>query len=236
MVLDEEGKPERLSNGSIKAYSMVLRAPQVDRLDNWTAMGLRGTGSGEFTARNAFVVSSWSASILSDTPVSLPLYRFPVFCLLALGVAAVALGVARLAIDSLITLANEKLPQGGKRLLAERQSIQLSIARSEARLRSARQFLLSAVDAAWVAAIDGTLTVELRRDLRLATTHATSECTTVVETMFSCAGGDAVFASSPLQRCLRDIRVASQHVMVGESTYEMVGRMFLGLPTDTSML
>ncbi len=236
MVLDDAGNADRLPSGSINVHSMLLDKAQVQILNNWTAMGLRGSGSGEFLVENAFVPADRSASIMSDTPLPLPLYKFPIFCLLALGVAAVALGVARLAIESLVTLSHEKSPQGSQRPLAERQSIQLQVARSEARLRAARQFLLSTVDVAWAAADDNRLVLDIRRDLRLATTYATKEAVTVVEAMYDCAGGDAVFASSPLQRCLRDVRVASQHVMVSESTYELTGRLFLDLPVKLELL
>ena len=45
-----------------------------------------------------------------------------------------------------------------------------------------------------------------------------------------------MYDSSPIQRCLRDIQVATQHMMVSESTYEVCGRMFLGLPRNVSTL
>jgi len=80
------------------------------------------------------------------------------------------------------------------------------------------------------------LPVDLRRDLRLATTHAVEASAGVVQAMYACAGGNAIFDSSPLQRCLRDVQVASQHTMVGESTWELTGRLFLGLPTQVAML
>lgn len=43
-------------------------------------------------------------------------------------------------------------------------------------------------------------------------------------------------AGSPLQRCLRDVSVATQHMMVGEATYELAGRVFLGLPTNAALI
>ncbi|HWY24937.1 MAG TPA: hypothetical protein VNX47_08450, partial [Nevskia sp.] len=78
--------------------------------------------------------------------------------------------------------------------------------------------------------------IELRRDIRLATTFATEESAAVVDRMHTLGGGSAVFESSPLQRCLRDVHVATQHMMVSESVYELTGRLLLGLPTQVSML
>jgi len=50
------------------------------------------------------------------------------------------------------------------------------------------------------------------------------------------AGGGAVFAASPLQRALRNVQVATQHMMVNDATYELTGRLLLGVPTQVAML
>ena len=49
-------------------------------------------------------------------------------------------------------------------------------------------------------------------------------------------GGTAIYASSPLQRCFRDIHVLTQHTLVAPATLELVGRVMLGVDADTSML
>ena len=45
-----------------------------------------------------------------------------------------------------------------------------------------------------------------------------------------------IWSRSPLQRHLRDVHVMTQHVMVGEPTLKPVGRILLGLETDSSQL
>lgn len=237
LVLGDDGKPRMLPDGTPEIRSMVFDAAQVTIADTWQSMGLAGTGSHDFSVTDAFVPATRSAVLMSDAPMPLPLYSFPVFCLLGIGIASVALGIARVAVDALVELAQVKTPQGANRVLAERASTQQRVARAEARLRSGRLFLLEAVDKAWRAAQTGNeIPVALRRDLRLATTHATDEAAAVVDAMYACAGGSAIFASSPLQKCLRDVHVVTQHMMVGEATYEMTGRLFLGLPMNTAML
>lgn len=151
VILGEDGKPEKLADGTLENRSMVFRAEQVSIADTWHTLGLRGTGSNEYSVKDAFVPAGLSASILTDVPIPGALFKFPVFCILGVGIAAVALGIARLAIDSLIELATKKTPQGSARLLAERASTQQHVARAEAQLRSARAFLIDAVDRAWSA-------------------------------------------------------------------------------------
>ena len=58
----------------------------------------------------------------------------------------------------------------------------------------------------------------------------------VVDAVYRLAGGAASGTSQPLSRCFRDVHVMTQHVMVGEQTLKPVGRILLGLETDTAQL
>ena len=82
----------------------------------------------------------------------------------------------------------------------------------------------------------GDLPLALRRDLRLSATHAVHTAAEVVQRLYTLAGGAAVFAASPLQRALRNVQVATQHMMVGDATFELTGRLLLGVPTPTPTL
>jgi indole-3-acetate monooxygenase len=62
-----------------------------------------------------------------------------------------------------------------------------------------------------------------------AATHVMGVCTEVVQSVYKAAGGTAVYQKGPFDRCLRDILTMNQHVMATVRTYEMAGRMFLGL-------
>jgi alkylation response protein AidB-like acyl-CoA dehydrogenase len=72
--------------------------------------------------------------------------------------------------------------------------------------------------------------------LRLAATHATTSAAAAVDLMYTAGGGTSIYARSALQRCFRDVHVATQHLMVAGPTYELVGRVLLGLETDTAQL
>ncbi|HUE30386.1 MAG TPA: acyl-CoA dehydrogenase family protein [Verrucomicrobiae bacterium] len=237
IVLDG-GQPRLLPSGMPDNRLMLFPAAAVRIIDTWDVAGLRGTGSHDIAVDDCFVPAARSLSLISDRPRARgPLYAFPVFGLLALGIAAVALGIARRALDELVALAGAKTPTGSRRFLAERPVIQAEVARAEATLGAARAFLFETVGSAWEGAqAAGAIEIRERARLRLAATHATLASAAAVDIAYGAGGGTAVYAASPLQRCFRDIHVATQHVMVAPATLELAGRILLGLEADTAML
>ncbi len=234
----ENGKLKKMSNDQPEVRSMVFPADAVELVDTWQVVGQSGTGSGDMVAKDMLVPAAKSVALATDKPrVSSPTYAFPVFGFLALGISAVALGNARGAIDDLLALATEKTPQGSTKVLADRSGTQVTFAQTEAQLSSARAFVIDAVNEAWVAAkADGEIPLNLKARLRLAATHATRTSADVVRSMYDLAGGSAVFLSSPLQRRFRDAHVATSHMMIAPPTYELTGRVLLGVETDPTFL
>ena len=232
-----DGKIELLRNGTPRSRMMLVPASQVDFLDTWHVTGLCGTGSTDYALRDVFVPESHALGIGVDGPLPRPLYAFPQFGLLSMGIAAVALGLARAAIDELVGIAGAKTPSGSARPLAQRPTTQAEVSRAEATLRSARAFYYETIDSAWDAAqASGRIEPDHRRDIRLATTFTTHACAEAVDRMYNLAGGTSVYRSSPLQRIFRDVHVATQHMMVSPATLELTGRLLLGLETDIAML
>lgn len=217
---------------------LIFPAADAEIIDTWNVSGLRGTGSHDIAVRDLFVPTARSVPLAGARPVQQgPLYAFPFFGLLAVVGGAVAIGIARAAIDELVALAGAKTPTGARRTLGERQQIQAHIARAEAAVRSARAFLHEAAADAWaLAERSGEIPVEARASLRLAATDATWRCVQAVDMMYTAGGGTSIYETSVLQRCFRDIHAMTQHIMVAPATYELVGRVLLGLETDTSLL
>jgi alkylation response protein AidB-like acyl-CoA dehydrogenase len=206
---------------------------QVEILDTWRVAGLKGSGSNDYVVQDAFVPEGrWVHVMRAEPVVDGPLYRMPFMGLLALGVCSVALGLARRAQHELVELAAGKVPSSSAKTLAERQVVQAEVARAEAAWRSARALVREVV----AEATEVGVTDETRRRLRLAATNATWRSAEAVDRMYHAAGGSSIHESHPLQRVFRDVHVATQHAMVAERTYEPLGRMALGLPTDASGL
>jgi alkylation response protein AidB-like acyl-CoA dehydrogenase len=236
-TLTDGGKVLTGSSGVPRNHMVLFRASEVRLLDTWHASGLRGTGSTDFEVTDVFVPDARvSGYLIKDVP-DIPLMRFPQFALLTHGVSAVAIGIARASIDALIDLAGKKKRQNATATLANSPHVQMEVALAESRLRSARAFLYETIDHAWSLACAGApMTIEARRDMRLAATHAMRASIEVVNAMYTLAGGSAVYDSSPLQRNLRDVHVASQHITVASSTLETCGQLLLGVEANTATL
>ena len=237
LVVGPDGRPEPRDDG-LAAPFVFMDPDDIEFIETWDVAGLAGTGSVDFEARDVFVPEGRWVQIGADGPVRDNVWsRFSFYGLLASGVAAAAVGIARRAIDELVELAGSKKPQGSTRTLAERAATQAETARAEARLAAAWSLMLDAVDDTWQSALAGRpSTVEQKRRIRLAATHATQTAADVAASMFRAAGGAAVYRTSPIQRCFRDTAVAAQHAMVAPRTLETAGRLRMGLQTDTTTL
>ncbi len=206
--------------------------------DTWHSSGMRGSGSLDFSVDAEFVPADRTVQPGVTRPVvDGPLARFPNFGLLAAGVAAVGLGVARHALDEVVAVAKGKRPQFSSRTLAQSGFTQVEVARAEARLRAARAFLLDELCRAWATSVDGDVpSIEARTTIRLAAVHAASVAADVTDVAYTLAGGTSVYETSPLGRCARDAHVVTQHIQTAPKLNETLGRLLLGVDVDTSML
>lgn len=213
----------------------ALPTSELTVVDTWHTSGLRGTGSHDVVAEQVFVPADRLFSIV-DGPAedAEPLYRFPLNGFFAAAVAAAALGNARGAVRDLSVLATTKKSAGSSRVLAERSATQEKLARAEAALRAARSFFYESVDDAWRAAQrDQPVSDGVRAALRLASTHAARVAAEVASSMYELGGGTAIYETSPLQRRFRDANTATAHFLVSPVTFELTGRILLGLPART---
>ena len=233
-----ENGQTRLENGQPETRYFFVPVAEAELLDTWRVRGMRGTGTHHFAVNDVFVPAE--RTVLSATAPLLetgPLYRIPRTLLFASGDAAVALGVARTCLATFFELAGAKTPRAMQALLRDQSMIQVAVGQAEAHLRSGRAFLTEAVREIWTAVSStGTISLDQRAALRLATTHAIRLAVQVVDTVYNAAGATAIDEDNLLQRHFQDIHVISQHLQGRLSHYELVGRHWLGLPVDETRL
>ncbi len=237
-VLIGEGGPMLDAAGQPMHRMMIFPADQVELIDTWRTAGLCGTGSLDFAVKDLLVPKARSVALQSDPPqADATVFRFPPFGLLAMGVAAVALGNARGALDAFATFAATGSSQGSQRTLAERNIVQAKFAEASAAFGGARARYYETIDVLWRAVREtGATSLKDRAELRLACAHAAQTGADVTRAVYDLAGGAAVFLDNQLQRRFRDAHVITHHIMVAPSVFELAGRVLLGVPTRDDML
>jgi alkylation response protein AidB-like acyl-CoA dehydrogenase len=161
----------------------------------------------------------------------------PTIALFSTVLAAVPLGIGRHAIDVLTELAATKIASRSRRPLGEDTTMQGALGRAEALLRSGRAFLHEMIGEAWQVVESGQrLSPKQRALLWLSATHAASAAKEATELMFSAGGSASPYTSSGLERCVRDIHAACQHVTMAQPNYEMAGQAFLGSDMRSTLL
>ena len=237
-LVGEGDQVERTPSGAPDVRLVLFPREAFQVHDTWDVAGLRGTGSNDISLDGARAPRARSASLITQRPViASPLHAFPAFGLLALSIASVTLGIARGATGDLIELAGGKTPTGSARPLAARPDTQARVARAQANVDAAQAVVEAAVASAWATAQAGApISVGERSALRRAATHATEVSAQVTSDMYALGGGTSVYASSPLQRRHLDVHVATQHALVSPATWELAGRLALGLETDVGQL
>ncbi|MBT4492758.1 MAG: hypothetical protein HOC70_05885 [Gammaproteobacteria bacterium] len=215
-VVEEDGELRRLPNGEPAVHVMFFEKDQVNLQDNWNPSGLRGTGSVDFEVEQQFVPDGrWTVLGMSRRQIDVPLFRFPFFGYFASAVAMVPLGIARRAVDDFDAIAKGKVPAAKTSTINESSITQLEFGQAESLVEGAHSYLYSKVAELWEKVASGDkVTLEDKRQLRLAVSQATIMCARAVDKLYNAAGGTALQGHCSLQRHFRDIHAATQHRMV----------------------
>ena len=234
-IIHADGKPRRVASGAPEMRFVFLPRAAVEVLDTWHVSGMIGTGSHDFQVAGVSVPEAFAIPAFAATP-QCPgtLYRIPPISLFAIALAAVVQGVARAAMDALVTLAASKTPMGSTEPLRDKPVAQLRAARAEALIRAARAHLVEAINRQWDEVAAGTPpSIQQRASIRLANSFCAEACAAAVDLVHATAGGSAIQESLPIARCFRDIHAATQHIGLNPSGFELAGRVLFGLDPGT---
>ena len=228
---EANGSPQRHPDGRPWERTMLFRRGQADINDIWQVVGLRGTGSDSYSVQDLFVDDAHT--LTRDRPEDRRepglIYRFAAMQIYACGFAAVALGTARAALDAFIELARGKTPALTNTALRDSAVVQSAIGMADAKLSSARIWLIHVLRETQEAAKNASgLTLEQRIALRQASTYAIHQAKEVVDVAYHEAGSTAIFDSNPFERRFRDVNTVTQQVQGRRSHFETVGQHLLG--------
>lgn len=232
-ILVEEGKAQRRADGRGPAVRIfIVPTSKAIMEGNWEVMGLRATGSVNYSITDVFVPESFTHSP-DCVPVNQggSVYWIGIIGMTTLGHTGFIIGAGRRMLDELSAFIAAKPPGRGGSLppISATQGFHEAFGRAEARYRASRSFVFDAWDDLQKSLDHGDAPSTRQISLiRLALNHATSEVADVCAWAYKTAGGYAL-RDSALQRCFRDVYAGTQHFLVSPTVLQECGRELAGL-------
>lgn len=226
-----DGSLLKNADGSLIERTMLLRQDQLNWLSTWDVVGLRGTGSDSYTLTDQFVPDAYTVrrDVDEERRIDEPFFRFTTTSAYSCGFAFVSMGIARGMLDELRNLAQSKKPSNTARTLRDSPVMHHLVAENEAKLRSARAFVLETIrEGEDCIRRTGQLGMENKVLMRLATTTAIRRAKEVSEFAYHEAGATAIFNGNAFERKMRDIHASAQQVQGRTGHIEVCGQYFLG--------
>ncbi len=220
------------ASGQPIAKMWFLHRDQWEIVDTWDVAGLRGSGSNDVKADGAYVPPEHFDVDLVTLPAQHenPVFRIPVPLRLSYNKVAIALGVAKGALENFADLAQNKIPMMSTSSLANRPIAQFRMGEAMANYRAVRSFVMESMkaveDELWAGAAHPS--PEATQAARLACTHGANVCMAVVDSLHNTAGTSGMRMYSPLERKLRDAHGCATHRWVSHALYQDLGGIMLG--------
>ncbi|WP_307849661.1 acyl-CoA dehydrogenase family protein [Qaidamihabitans albus] len=211
-----------------QALVFTLPKEQTELIDNWDVLGLRATGSIDYTCDERFVPDSHVYEIATmDARLGGAIYRMGLANMAGVCHTGWALGVGRRLLDELKALAAKKT--GTPNATVDTQQFYAEYAEAESRLRSARAWAME-IWADNEAALDSGRLLDTEQETltRLMLNNTTWSVDAVGRSVHRWAATAAV-RRGPLQRFVRDLHTGTQHVTSGPVVLQNCGKWLSGL-------
>jgi alkylation response protein AidB-like acyl-CoA dehydrogenase len=220
-----DGAPAVMPNGLPVWRVAVVPADRVRIVDTWRVTGLLGTGSHDYEVGDLVVPERHTFSFFGGPRRAGALYARADNFLSKL--SGVPLGIASAALDFTTGYLREKREMPSGRPAGDNARVRANLARAEALIGASRAYVHRTLDDAWTALSAGQQPP--RGDAALARQFAFESCREAVQLLFDTVGAAAIYTErTPLDRHLRDLVAASQHVTAQERMREWIGELRLG--------
>jgi alkylation response protein AidB-like acyl-CoA dehydrogenase len=227
---DDSDRPTLNERGAATFRMVVMQPADLTIHDTWYTTGLRGTGSNDIEANGVFVPHERCFSLHDGAPPAHPgaLYRWP--AMLSAKMPGVVLGIARSAIETVCATLHGRKDAWEHTVLA--------VADAQTLYGAARAYVYSSLEALWRRLEAGEMPNEAERAaVALSRAHAFHAARQVVQLMYDAQGGGAVYSrNSVLDRHLRDINTACQHMMAQRKSQHAAAALLLGAEVPFSFI
>jgi indole-3-acetate monooxygenase len=219
-------------DGASQVRWWLVPRREVTLAEDWNAIGLRGSASVTVSC-NTLVPAAHSIRLAGAPAVDAPLFRYPLYGLMAGCIAAVADAAAARALAAFTRMAATTHTRHAAGTLAGQPPAQAAYARADSLVRAARTLLEAATASAWASAGDGEVPAAQRAALRLACCQMADAAEAACRILFDAAGSAAVHYGNGLEGCWRDALAISRHALVAGRGRQLAGAYHLaGHPAE----
>lgn len=228
---DGTGKPATDEKGNVIVLCAHAPVEKHEFLGNWDALGLKGTGSIDYGAKDVFIAEDMVFPILTAEPQRLKeFFSLGVVGLAAIGHSGWAIGAGRRAMDEIAAYARAK--NSRPNLTTDSDKFWFDFGRAEARVRSARAFLFEV----WrdvEATVEAGKRVSTRQIslIHLAKSEVHEAGVEACTFAFKSAGGTSL-RNGTIQRLFREMMTANNHFTCAPHIVGFAGRDIAGIWSD----
>lgn len=222
VILQRDGKPILREDGTPEARVIHVPRGNFTMCGGWDVIGLTGTASFDYEIPEQLVPPHL---VFSGDPMSPPLRGGPLlhigwFGIGAAGHAAVALGIARRALEEVANIVHEKRRLGYAVDVHQHPVFRHQFTQFDASFWATRALVLNAFWAIEETVVGGlSPSAEQMSRIRQACSMAHKMAVEVVQFCHHWGASQSFRNPSALGRCTRDLAVATQHVIADESAW-----------------
>lgn len=206
----------------------VLPVGQATLIDNWDVLGLRATGSIDYTTENVLVPEAFTHFAVTESPrrggalYTIGIAGFALICH-----SGWAAGIGRRLLDELTKKVRGGIGRSGT--LATSETFHEQYARAEGKYRAARAYVYETwADVQHSLHQGQALSVRQHTLMRNALAHITWTCHEVAQFVYTAAGTLSLRAGT-IQRLFRDMHAGTQHITSAPPIIRNTGRELGGL-------
>jgi alkylation response protein AidB-like acyl-CoA dehydrogenase len=230
-VLDENGAPEMLPVGMPAYLCWFAKRDTIEMQDGWDVMGLRGTGSFDYTIPEQVIEAGRTFWLFDTHPTTGgALFRIGATALAGLGHAGWGLGVAQRALDEIEKIAAEGRVRMNGGAIKDQAVFQRAFGEQTFAIRGVRLLVHDVFGQIIDTLSKGDpMTKAMNDDVMGSVAYMTQVCQDVTLFAYQSAGSQGLRNPSTVQRCFRDMFTGGQHIYVDRKSYEDVAKDKLGI-------
>jgi alkylation response protein AidB-like acyl-CoA dehydrogenase len=219
--------------GSGEPRIFVLPVEKANLIDNWDVLGLRATGSIDYTIDSAYVPEAYTHFATTETPRrGGSLYTIGIIGFAGMCHSGWACGIGRRVLDELAEYVRSRGGRAGT--LADSDGFLEGYAKTEAAYRAARALVYETwADVNQTLERGDKLSVRQHSLMRLGLAHATWAAHEATAFAYKSMGTMALRAGR-MQQLFRDMHAGTQHVTSAPPVFTAIGQELAGLAEGKS--